>query len=355
MGTRTALLDRVDRLGVEELTAKRLRERVLAALREVLAYDAHVWLLTDPVTRVGTSPLADVPGLPWSRLPELGRLRYLTRVNRWTDLMDARRRSALLLEATDGRPELSALWRNCLCDLGVVDVAAMVCYDRFGCWAWLDLWRREPAAPYTSVDAAFLADLSEVVTPLLRAAQARTFVDDAAGLDLSGPAVVVLRPVLLVRAQTAWAAEALDRLNPPDEPIPTIPAAAYNVGAALVAEEQGVPVGPPWSRLHLGAGRWLTLRADRMTPSAGSEEGDVVVTLEASTPGQRREVFALASGLSPREREVLAELARGLDSRAIAESLVVSEHTVHDHVKAVLAKTGTTSRQALLSRIAGAA
>jgi twitching motility protein PilT len=52
-------------------------------------------------------------------------------------------------------------------------------------------------------------------------------------------------------------------------------------------------------------------------------------------------VFALASGLSPREREVLAELARGLDSRAIAESLVVSEHTVHDHVKAVLAKTGT--------------
>ena len=135
VGTRTAVLDRVDRLGAEELTAKRLRERVLSALREVLAYDAHVWLLTDPVTRVGTSPLADVPGLPWSRLPELGRLRYLTRVNRWTDLMDARRRSALLLEATHGRPELSALWRDCLCSLGVVDVAAMVCYDRFGCWA----------------------------------------------------------------------------------------------------------------------------------------------------------------------------------------------------------------------------
>ena len=146
MGTRTALLDRVDRLGAEELTAKRLREQVLAALRQVLAYDAHVWLLTDPVTRVATSPLADVPGLPWSRLPELGRLRYLTRVNRWTDLMDARRRSALLLEATGGRPELSALWRDCLRELGVVDVAAMVCYDRFGCWAWLDLWRRGPAS-----------------------------------------------------------------------------------------------------------------------------------------------------------------------------------------------------------------
>ena len=52
---------------------------------------------------------------------------------------------------------------------------------------------------------------------------------------------------------------------------------------------------------------------------------------------------------------VLAEVARGLDSRAVADRLVVSEHTVHDHVKAVLAKTGTATRQALLARIAGAA
>ena len=80
-----------------------------------------------------------------------------------------------------------------------------------------------------------------------------------------------------------------------------------------------------------------------------------MVTIEVSTPHERREVYALAHGLTPREREVLAEVARGLDSRAVAERLVVSEHTVHDHVKAVLAKTGTATRQALLARIAGAA
>ena len=34
---------------------------------------------------------------------------------------------------------------------------------------------------------------------------------------------------------------------------------------------------------------------------------------------------------------------------------MLSGHTVNDHVKAVLAKTGTATRQALLSRIAGAA
>ena len=80
-----------------------------------------------------------------------------------------------------------------------------------------------------------------------------------------------------------------------------------------------------------------------------------MVTIEVSTPARAAEVFALAHGLTPREREVLGEVARGLDSRAIAERLFLSEHTVHDHVKAVLAKTCTSTRQALLARIVGAA
>ena len=62
------------------------------------------------------------------------------------------------------------------------------------------------------------------------------------------------------------------------------------------------------------------------------------MTIEVSTPAERREVFALAHGLSPREREVLGHLATGADSRTMAQALVLSEHTVNDHVRAVLAK-----------------
>ena len=354
MVSRTRLLDRVERLAREHLSPKAYRERVLAEIRPLVPYDAHVWLLTDPATRVGTSPLADVPGLAWPDLPRLSRLRYLSRVNRWTDLLDEGRVAAGLLDETGGDPDVSPLWRECLRGLGVSDVASLVLADRFGCWAWLDLWRTGGAA-FERGDLELLGDLAPVVTTGLREAQARTFVDDAAGLELTGPAVIVLDADLNVRTQTGWAAEALLRLNPPDEPMSPIPAAAYNVGAALLAQEAGIPVGEPHSRVHLGEGRWVTLRADRMTPSSPSSEADVVVTISVSTPQERREVFALAHGLSPREREVLAEVARGLDTHAIAERLVLSEHTVHDHVKAVLAKTGTASRQALLSRIAGAA
>jgi DNA-binding CsgD family transcriptional regulator len=342
------VLDRVERLGRERLTPKSLRERALEVVRRAVPFDAYVWLLTDPVTCVGTSPLAEVPMLPWPRLPELGRQRYLTTVNRWADLRRAGTVSASLQAATSGAPERSGLWREVLSGLGVTDVLSTVFADRFGCWAWLDLWRCDGV--FEADEVALLAELAAPLTEGIRLAQARTFVADSEPLELAGPAVVLLDGDRGVVSQTATAATALRELNPPgDEPIADpIPAAALNVAAALYAAEAGVPVGPPWSRVHLGAGRWVTLRAERMTGDA-----DVAVTIEVSTPAERREVFALAHGLTPREREVLALLSTGADSRTIARTLVLSEHTVNDHVRAVLAKCEAPTRAVLMSRMAG--
>jgi DNA-binding NarL/FixJ family response regulator len=55
-------------------------------------------------------------------------------------------------------------------------------------------------------------------------------------------------------------------------------------------------------------------------------------------------VAARGDGLTPREREVLALLARGASNRAIAEALVISEKTVEVHVSNILGKLGATSR-----------
>ena len=53
-----------------------------------------------------------------------------------------------------------------------------------------------------------------------------------------------------------------------------------------------------------------------------------------------------SSGLTSREEEVLAQIAKGLTNRQIAERLVVSEKTVATHVGHILTKLGLPSRAA---------
>lgn len=319
----------------------------------MVPFGAFLFALTDPVTRVGTSPLADVPMLPWPRLPALIRARYLTTLNRWPELLDAKIPAASLLATTEGDPSRSLVWREVQRELDVVDLAIAAFGDRYGSWAFLELWRTDGS--FTPEELHYLGALAPYVVPGLRSALARTFVDTPEQLLPVGPAVVVLDPDLQVRSQTAGAAAALLQLNPPDEPMTPIPAAAYNVAAALVAAEQGVPLGEPWARVHLGGSRWVTVKADRMA-APGRSEGlrDIAVSIEPSTPTERTDLFARVHGLSARETEVLTLLGNGLSSHAVADRLVLSEHTVNDHVKSVLEKSGARTRQVLLSRALGA-
>ena len=116
-----------------------LRRQVLAILREVIDFDAYVWLLTDPVTTVGAAPLADVPCLP--ELPALIKAKYATPVNRWTALRHPAGPVGRLAVAVDGDLARSLVWREVMSRYAVGDVASVVFADQFGCWGFLDLWR----------------------------------------------------------------------------------------------------------------------------------------------------------------------------------------------------------------------
>ena len=332
-----------------EVDTRTLRLEVLGAIRRATGFDAYAWLLTDPETSVGSSPLADVPCLP--QLPQLIRLKYLTSVNRWTGLPSA---VASLHEATGGALSQSLIWRELLCRYGVTDIASSVYRDRFGCWGFLDLWRTG-APPFSAADIEFLGHIAGPVTTALRHGLARTFIPATGDQMPGGPVVLLLSPELVVRAQTPQTQRYLRVLVPPGpEDQAPVPAGAYNVAAQLLAAEAGVDDSPPTARVHLADGRWLTLRAARMEDAdQAPEDRDIAVSIEPCTADDRISVFARACGLSPRETELLHHLAGGAGTRDVARLMFVSENTVQDHLKSIFDKSAARSRRALLARALG--
>lgn len=65
-----------------------------------------------------------------------------------------------------------------------------------------------------------------------------------------------------------------------------------------------------------------------------------VVVKHRDTARQTR----LLDSLTPREREILALMSRGIDNRAIASDLYISYATVRTHVRSILVKLGASSQ-----------
>ncbi len=78
--------------------------------------------------------------------------------------------------------------------------------------------------------------------------------------------------------------------------------------------------------------------------------GELYIDPAVTGPIARRAVArSEPDPLTPREREVLGLIARGLTNRQIAEELVVSINTVETHRRHILEKLGTRSRAELVA------
>lgn len=321
-----------------------LRIAVLGELDRAVPFDAHAWLLTDPQTCVGTAALASVPA--GVDLPRLIRSKYLAPTNRWTVLPG--NTCSTLLAAAGGS---DSTWAHMLARYGVRDVASVVFADRYGCWGFLDLWRT--GGVFHPQEVEVLAGLARWFTPTLRKRLAATFVEDPLASAAAEPAVLLFDDDLQIAGQTAAVADFLRRLLPTAVGDAPVPAAAYNVGAQLLASEAGVDTHPARARAHIGHGVWVTLSAARFVQGTGSGPPGIAVSIETTPPSDRSELFSRVIGLSKREGEVLGHLISGAGTREIARRMFIAENTVQDHLTAMFSKAGVRGRRLLVARATG--
>jgi DNA-binding CsgD family transcriptional regulator len=341
--------ERLERLSESSLDCESIQREAIADLRRVIGFDRWAWPLADPEALV---PLGGAGVVEHDYGPAVGRLLELEYSGGDVATMNvvARRRNPVgsLSAETGGDLARSPRWDEVLRPVGIGDEAVVACRDALGCWGWIKAYRDNDDSSFAEHDLELLAQ----VGPTLGSALRRTLGQASREIPAapSSPGVVVLDPDLRAVSWTAGAREWIDAF-----PLAglfaawgILPATVYPV-AALARSQNGLAAAHAVERT--ADGRWVRIEAAQLE---GQPNAQIAVTLRAATWTETFDLLCRAYALSRREREVVAALLGGLDTRAVSARLCISQHTVQDHLKAVFRKTGAHSRRELLARFSGA-
>jgi DNA-binding CsgD family transcriptional regulator len=339
--------DRLERLTESSLDLEPLQHEAIAELQTAIGFDRWCFVRADPEALVPLTGLAE-----HDYGPALARFLELEYSGDDVATMGALARRAnpasSLSAETSGDLARSPRWDEVLRPVGIGDEAIVACRDALGCWGWIKAYRDDDDASFAEPDLELLAQVGPTLGSALRRRLDAGTRDSVAAP--SSPGVVVLDRDLRAVSWTAGAREWIDAL-----PLARLwaawgilPAVVYPV-AALARSRNG-PSGA--HALERAAdGRWVRIEAAQLE---GQSDAQIAVTLRAATSTETFDLLCRAYALSRRERDVVAALLTGLDTRAVSAQLCISRHTVQDHLKSVFRKTGAHGRRELLARFTGA-
>jgi DNA-binding CsgD family transcriptional regulator len=336
-------------------TAADVFTRVSPLLRRLVPFDAAAFLATDPTTGLPTSPVRidDLDGITHRMCAEHWHREFLVDdVNAFRDLARAHVPAATLC-ATAGDARRSARFRHFLRPLGLGDELRAVLRVGDAPWGTVTLWRREGEAPFTDDETSVVAGLSAPIGEAIRR-HARPSPDLAGTTDHDRPGLLLFGAggdiVSINDEARVWLAEL-----PPEPRVPAglgveVPVWLLITMYRASAVRAGTGDGTARTRVRSLRGRWLVCHASCLRRSDG-EISDTAVVIEPAQPSTIAPIVVAAYDLSPREQQIIRLIARGVGTAAIADELVLSRHTVRDHVKAIFAKTGVSSRGELTAKL----
>lgn len=332
--------------GLDVITVQR---QVLGSLRRLMPVDAAFFATTDPETLLFTSAWCIEEPLTAATELFLDNEFGCRDVNKFTALATSSRHVASLDEATGHDRDASRRYRDIMRPLGLGDELRAALVAGPECWGYLCLHRADHELGFTAGEAALLARLGPHIAHAVR--QAVLLRASEVTGEASGPGVVLLAEDLSVVAVTPQAEHLLSLIEPATTAERPLPIVVRAVAVALRALECGSAPATllPSTRIPSAAGSWLKVTASRLQGPPGEDR--IAVVLEPTGVRASAPLMLTAYGLSRREAEVARLVLRGTSTRAIADTLHISTHTVQDHLKAVFDKVGVRSRRALVGHL----
>lgn len=356
-------LDNVAGIAASATTADDLLAGLAQELHRAVPHDSAGWFGVDPVTLLATAPSrvenldADYCSLYWH-------LEFHEQdFGSFSDLAQGDGAAALRL-SLDDRPARSVRYREFMSPLGFEDELRATFSVGGSVWGIVDLYRSSATQPFTAEEVDLVRSMSGVVATALRdhvravspwlgrPSAPGLIVLDAEGRAVSSNAEAQawlrdLWPCSATGCDDGPASLDLYELRDCDQAVPT---PLYALAARARAVAEGRERVPARLRLRDQRGRWLVLHASALSSPDGGG-GTVAIVIEAAKSAEVAPIVIEAYSLTPRERDVLAAIARGESTAEIAAQLFLSPHTVRDYVKTVFEKVGVSSRNELVARL----
>jgi DNA-binding CsgD family transcriptional regulator len=269
-------------------------------------------------------------------------------VNKLADVARSRRGISTLHEATGGDPASSPRWHFNMTLGGDQELIAALRTPAGEVWGALGLYRG-PGRPL--FDDQELAFVRAVAPNLAEGARRGLLVGEATDPEgPDAPGLLVLSQQGEVESATPGVERWLAELPDGDPDAGRLPSAVLAVaGRALrTAEHPDQPGEVAVSRVLSRSGTWVVLHGASLV-SGGARR--VAVIVEPAHPARIAPLLMSAYGLTEREQQVTQLVLQGNSTAEIAERLVVSGHTVQQHLKNVFDKTGVRSRRDLVGKV----
>jgi DNA-binding CsgD family transcriptional regulator len=344
---RDALAD-LERLVLRPLTRAEFFDEAAARLKRAVPFDGACWHTLDPGSDLITQHrLQDLP----DRFPVLAHNEYAVEdVNKFQALARSRVKAATLHDATRGRHERSARFRELLTPAGLGAELRSAFVGDGSTWGALILVRRAGQPEFEQRHVALLSDASALFARAVRrgliaeACASGEPPPDAPGvieLDSSGELIrasASVEPLLAELSGTT--AEAGVRS-------PSVHAVANATRAAIDAGE-GTGTDLPSVTVKTPSGTWLVLHGSVV---GELRRGEIAVFIQRAHPTLVAPLLLKAYGLTPREQQVAQLILRGATTTQAAQRLEISPHTLTDHLKSIFEKTGARTRGELSGKL----
>jgi DNA-binding CsgD family transcriptional regulator len=339
--------DRIGAIAGEGLDLVSLwRESAEVIQRVVPHYLAPCWMTLDPASLLITSHFNEyIPVLP---AESLTREYDGDDVNQLADVVRSPDGASTLHEATGGDPRSTARWQSNI-ELGADQELIVALRTAAGdAWGGLGLYR-EPGAALFDRDEI---DFTRAIAPLLADGARRALLLGEA-TDPEGPeapGLVVLSSDWELESATPGVEQWMSDLDEGGWEGGRLPSAVLAVAARALrsAEGRDAPGEVALARVLTHSGRWVVLHGATLVSEG---RGRIAVIVEPAHPARIGPLLMSAYGLTEREQDVTRLVLQGESTVAIAERLVVSAHTVQQHLKSIFEKTGVRSRRDLVGKV----